>query len=87
MLLHLKHAGKFADCAGIILGPFTDCDTPRKERPGLTISQVLAELVLTEGKPVLAGWQCGHILPTASAPLGLPLRLDADKQTIEVLPL
>lgn len=85
MLLQLKHAGKFADCAGIVFGPFTNCNTPRKERPGLTISEVLQELVLPEGKPVLAGWQCGHVLPTASAPLGLPVRLDAGAQTIEVL--
>ena len=85
MLLQLKHAGKFADCAGIIFGPFTNCHTPKKERPGLTVSQVLQELVLTEGKPVLAGWECGHVLPTASAPLGLPVHLDADAQKIKVV--
>jgi len=83
MLLQLKHAGKFDDCAGVLLGPFTD-SVPDNTLPTLTVAQVLAEILGDIGRPVLAGLQCGHVLPTASLPLGMRVSLDATAQTIRL---
>lgn len=83
MLNHLRLAGKFEDCAGILLGAYTDCVAENPER-SLSLTQVFEDLMPTD-KPVLAGYSCGHCLPTMSLPLGMKVRLDADAKTLTVL--
>lgn len=85
MLTQLRNAGKFSDCAGVLLGAWTDC-LPENPELTLTLPEIFRELIVPAGKPVLAGLACGHVLPTLSLPLGANARLDADKQTLEVLP-
>lgn len=84
MLLALKHAGKLRACAGIVLGAWTNCEAKTPERSH-TLQQVLDELLPGEGVPVLAGLQCGHVLPTLSLPLGIRARIDATAQTLTLL--
>ena len=68
MLNHMRLAGKFEDCAGIIMGFYTNC-VPKKPGDGLTLEQVFNDL-LPKDKPVLLNYTCGHDLPTMSLPLG-----------------
>jgi muramoyltetrapeptide carboxypeptidase len=84
MLLQLRHAGKFRDCVGVVFGPFTDCE-PRDAEKSLTIDEVINELVGDINKPVVTGFQCGHILPTTCLPLGARVLLDADIAEMRVL--
>ncbi len=83
MLTQLRNAGKLDDCAGILLGYWTDCEPEYPDRT-LTIPQIVEELVLPAGKPTLAGVPCGHSLPTMSLPLGAMAVMDADAKTLEV---
>lgn len=85
MLTQLRNAGKFEDCAGVVLGAWTNCVPECPERT-LELSQIFRELIVPSGKPVLAGLACGHVLPTMSLPLGARAVLDAGRQTLEVLP-
>ena len=85
MLTQLRNAGKFADCAGVLLGYWTDCPPEYPEKT-LELPEIFRELIVPAGKPVLAGLACGHVLPTMSLPLGARVALDAGKQTLEVLP-
>ena len=85
MLTQLRNAGKFDDCAGVLLGYWTDCPPEYPERT-LEIPQILREVVLPAGMPVLSGLACGHCLPTMSLPLGGTVVMDADNKTLEVLP-
>ena len=85
MLTQLRNAGKFGDCAGIVLGAWTDCPTEDPART-LPLTDIFRELLLPAGKPVLMGLPCGHVLPTLSLPLGETVRLDASAGTMEVLP-
>ncbi len=85
MLTHLKNAGKFADCAGVVLGYWTDC-VPKDDKPTLPLDDVLEEILGDLHKPVLKGLPCGHSLPSMSLPLGANVRLDATNHTLEVLP-
>lgn len=87
MLTQLKLAGKLDQCAGIILGAWTDCGPLDRNNPenNLTLQQVFDEILAPLGIPVLAGVTCGHVLPTLSLPLGKTVSLDASKQTIEVV--
>ena len=84
MLLMLRQAGKLRACAGILLGAFTDCAAPDPAE-SLTLREVITELLLDEGKPILGALQCGHIMPTMSLPLGVNVNLDATNRTLRVL--
>ena len=84
MLTQLRNAGKFDDCAGVLLGAWTDCVPEYPDRT-LELPEIFAELILPAGKPVLAGLPCGHVLPTMALPLGARARMDADARTLEVL--
>ncbi len=84
MLTQLRNAGKFRDCAGVILGAWTDC-VPEDPEKTLELTEIFRELILPAGKPVLADLACGHVLPTLSLPLGATVAMDAGKQTLEVL--
>lgn len=85
MLTQLRNAGKFDDCAGVLLGAWTDCVPEYPERT-LTLEEIFDELIVPAGKPVLSGLACGHVLPTMSLPLGARVAMDADQKLLEVLP-
>ena len=81
-LRELRNAGKFADCAGILFGAWTDCP-PEDPEKTLEIPEIIREVVLPAGKPTMAGLACGHVLPTMSLPLGATVAMDADNKTLE----
>lgn len=80
MLNHLWLAGKLADCAGILLGYYTDCAASKPEL-SLSLEEVFHDLLPTD-KPVVAGYTCGHSRPTMSLPLGAQARLENGTLTI-----
>lgn len=84
MLTQLRNAGKFRDCAGIILGQFTNC-TAEKAEDSLTIEDSFNELVKPCQKPCITNFMCGHCAPTMSLPLGARFALDADACTVKEL--
>lgn len=81
MLTQLRNAGKFDDCAGIILGAWTDC-VPEYPEKTLELPEIFAQLIAPAGKPTLTGVACGHILPTLALPMGRMCALDASARTI-----
>ena len=84
MLTQLRNAGKFDDCAGVVLGAWTDCPPEFPEKT-LLLPEIFEELIVPAGKPVLADVACGHVLPTMSLPLGKRVKLDTDNGVWEVL--
>ena len=83
MLTQLRLSGAFSDCAGIVLGTFTNC-LPKHPERSLTVAEVFSDL-LPDDKPVLSGLQFGHGLPSLSIPMGVMAQLDAAKGTITLL--
>ena len=83
-LVNLKQAGAFDQCAGILLGEFTDCQT-EDANFGLSIADVLAEIGFPQDKPVLRGIRAGHCRPNMTIPLGVMAEMDADAQTVRLL--
>jgi muramoyltetrapeptide carboxypeptidase len=69
MLTQLRLAGKFDDCAGVVLGDFTDCPV---EYPkfGLTLDDIFRDIILPCGKPVLSELPAGHGKVKLTLPLG-----------------
>lgn len=83
LLTHLRRAGVFDRCAGVLLGDFSNCE---KRRPDdFSLPEVLLDAFAGFGKPVLAGIRCGHCDPKMTLPLGILCRMDADAGTLEAL--
>lgn len=83
MLTQLRNAGKFDDCAGILLGAWTDC-VPEYPEKTLLLPEIFRQLLVPAGKPILMDIPCGHCLPTLALPLGARVRMDADTKTITI---
>lgn len=77
MLTQLRNAGKFRDCAGILLGAWTDCQPEYPDRT-LLLPEIFHQLIVPAGKPTVSGLQCGHCMPTLTLPMGRMGMLDAD---------
>ena len=81
MLTQLALGGVFADCAGVLLGSFTNCEA-HIPSDSLTLRRVLSDHLKGLGKPIIVGLACGHGTPTLSLPLGAAVRLDAEKKEV-----
>jgi len=77
VLLHLKHAGKFEDVRGIILGDFPECEPPVPNSP--TVRDVAQRILAPFKIPIVFGAPIGHTArPMLTVPLGAPARLLAE---------
>lgn len=83
MLTQLRNAGKFRDCAGVVLGAWTDC-VPEDPAKTLTLPEIFRQLIVPAGKPLLMGFPCGHTQPTLALPMGRPCVLDAGAGTLSL---
>ncbi len=81
MLTQLRNAGKFDDCAGILLGAWTDCIPERPERT-LSLKEIFDQLIVPTGKPAIMDIPCGHCSTTLTLPMGRMCTMDAGKRTI-----
>ena len=84
MLTQLRLAGKFEDCAGVVFGDFADCPVEYPEF-GLTLEEIIRDVVAPSGKPIFTGLRCGHCTPKLTLPFGVKCRMDADECTLAVL--
>ncbi|MDA8410711.1 MAG: LD-carboxypeptidase [Treponema sp.] len=84
MLTQLRLAGKLAGAAGFILGDWNDCG-PEEGKGSLGLDEVLEELLIPTGRPVLANLAAGHCRPNLCLPLGVEVAIDADRLAIEFL--
>ena len=85
VLLHLKHAGKFKNVRGIVLGDFPECDPPLANSP--SVRDVAQRILAPFNIPIVFGAPIGHTSrPMLTLPLGAPARLVAEGQgTLEIL--
>lgn len=83
MLTQLRNAGKFRDCAGILLGAWTDCPPEYPEKT-LLLPEIFQQLIVPAGKPAMVDVPCGHVLPTLALPMGRMCTMDAEKGTLSL---
>ena len=74
----LEHAGMLRDCAGILLGGFTDCTEEYDHSQCFTVDEILRQMADRVNVPVLAGLQAGHMDDKLTLAFGRRYRLDAD---------
>ena len=84
MLTQLRLAGVFDRCAGVVFGDFKDCPI---EYPafGLSLEEIIRDVVAPCGKPVFTGMQIGHCTPKLTLPHGVRCRMNADACSLTVL--
>ena len=77
----LKVAGKFNDCLGIVLGECTDC-TEEYEK---TYENLITEVMVPLGKPLLTNIVSGHGKYKAALPIGATVNLNTINTTLTVM--
>ena len=83
MLTQLRQAGMFEKCAGVVLGGFTNC-TIEYEHYALQLEDIIHDIIVPAGKPVLANMSIGHMDTKITVPLGVRCRLDATNGVLEI---
>lgn len=85
-LTHLKIAGVLEQLAGFIFGQCTNC-SPGEGYGALTLEQVLGDHIKPLKIPAWSGAMIGHIENIWTLPIGLPVEINADAGTIQMLEL
>ncbi|WP_031497540.1 S66 peptidase family protein [Bryobacter aggregatus] len=87
MLQQLALAGKFEQCAGVVIGECVDCG-PKQFEPSSTFNYTLGEVldrVFTKVKvPVFHGLLFGHTADQITLPLGVMASIDADRKELKI---
>lgn len=80
MLSHLINAGKLLDAAGFVLGDFTNCNPPKKPESARfrTVRDVIEDVLVPLGKPIMAGLPVGHGDINVTLPLGAIAEMDTE---------
>jgi muramoyltetrapeptide carboxypeptidase len=78
-------AGKFDECAGVVIGECVDCG-PRDFQPSITFNYTLGEVldrVFAKVKvPVFHGLLIGHTADQITLPVGAMASMDADAKQL-----
>jgi muramoyltetrapeptide carboxypeptidase len=78
---HLKLAGKFRNCAGIVMGECTGCPAAY----GKTYEDLINEVIVPLGKPLMTNLASGHGRLKAAIPIGANVNLNTINNTLTVL--
>lgn len=85
MLQQLALAGKFDQCAGVVIGECVDCG-PKEFQPSITFNYTLSEVldrVFAKVKvPVFHGLLIGHTADQITLPLGVMASMDATRKEL-----
>lgn len=83
-LFQLKRANLFRNSSGILLGRFIDCK-PAPGKPSLTLHQVFKDMFDASPMPVVGHLHYGHVKNTMTLPLGVRVKLSAERGSVELL--
>ena len=82
MLTHLLLAGLLDKVAGIVMGKFTKIP---EEGNSFNLEEIIEQLLVPLGIPVIRGPMIGHVHDKTTVPLGTLAELDADAGTLTLL--
>lgn len=80
-LNHLKLAGKFRDCIGIVTGECTNCQVAY----GKSYDDLIKEFIVPLGKPLMTNVTTAHGLYKAAIPIGAIANLNTNNNTFTIL--
>ncbi len=79
-LNHLKIAGKFDDCIGILMGECTNCEPAY----GVTYNELIDEFLVPLGKPLMSNLATAHGRFKAAIPIGASVRMNVTERKLTV---
>lgn len=82
MITHLLLAGKLQQLQGIALGKFTKIP---KEGNSFNLEEIIEQLLVPLGIPVVRGFMIGHVTDKTTVPIGVTAELDGDAGTLKLL--
>ena len=82
MLTQLSLNGVLRQCAGVVLGKFTDCDDTGNS---LSLKEVLDDHLLKLNIPAFYGAMISHQKKNCTLPVGISATINADNRTIQLL--
>jgi muramoyltetrapeptide carboxypeptidase len=80
MIGHLMHAGKFRDCAGIIMGECSNCS----DSYGKNYENLISDIMVPLGKPLMTNLASGHGTYKMAIPIGAVANLNTYNNTLTV---
>jgi len=80
MISHLVHAGKFRDCAGIIMGECTNCEASYNK----SYDDLINEVIVPLGKPLMTNLASGHGIYKMAIPIGATANLNTYNNTLTI---
>ncbi|HHZ02284.1 MAG TPA: LD-carboxypeptidase [Tissierellia bacterium] len=81
LITHLKHAGKFDDCVGIIMGECSNCF----DSYGKTYEDLINDVMVPLGKPLMTNLASGHGYYKMTIPIGAMTNLNTIDNTLTVI--
>jgi len=81
LISHLVHAGKFRDCAGIIMGECSNCDIAY----GKSYEDLINEIIVPLGKPLMTNLASGHGIYKMAIPIGANANLNTYDNTLTII--
>ncbi|HPF47693.1 MAG: LD-carboxypeptidase [Alphaproteobacteria bacterium] len=84
MLTQLALGGHLDDCAGVVLGGWTDVDTDGGFGD-FTLMDIFEQHFGKRGKPVFTGAMFGHIPEKRTMPVGCRVKINADEGSVTML--
>jgi len=80
LISHLVHAGKFRDCAGIIMGECTGCYA----NYNTTYEDLINNVMVPMGKPLMTNLASGHGIYKMAIPIGAIANLNTIDNTLTI---
>lgn len=80
LISHLKHAGKFRDCAGIIMGGCSNCT----DAYGKSYEDLINEVMVPLGKPLMTNLASGHEYYKMAIPIGATANLNTFENRLTI---
>lgn len=81
-LVQLRLAGVLEQVVGIVVGECRLRGEPKEQ--GLSVREILEDLIVPLGKPAIYGLACGHGANHLTLPIGVRARLDATRGVLSV---
>jgi muramoyltetrapeptide carboxypeptidase len=85
MITQLRHASLLGGAKAVLIGQFTDCGPKDPAKPTLTLEELFREASVITAAPFMVNLPFGHEPKKMTMPLGIRVRVDAGKKTVEYL--
>lgn len=85
MMTQLRLAGILGGVAGLLLGRFTQTSAADPSHPFHDLGAVWDSVLRGVPGPILAEFPYGHVARKVTLPWGIPVRVDAGRQTVRLL--